>query len=120
MNLRKTLTSFNYAFRGITRLVRTENNFQIHMLSVLLVIISGVTLRINKREWLVVILLIGTVLIAEAFNTAIEKLCDFVHPKFHERIGEIKDLAAGGVLLAAIVAFVGGLLIFVPKLLTLL
>lgn len=115
MNLSKTLKSFNYAIRGIRTLVRTENNFKIHVLSVVLVIISGITLRINKREWLIIVLLIGSVLIAEAFNTAIEKLCDFVHPEFHERIGEIKDLAAAGVLLAAIIAFVGGLLIFAPK-----
>lgn len=120
MNLRKTLKSFKYAFRGVGALVRSENNFKMHMLAVVLVIISGFTLRINKREWLIVIILIGFVLVAEAFNTAIEKICDFIHPEYHERIGEIKDLAAAGVLVAAIVAFIGGLLIFVPKVLSFL
>lgn len=115
MNLKKTLKSFKYAFRGVGALARSENNFKVHLLSVVLVVISGVTLRISKREWLLVVILIGFVLVAEVFNTAIEKICDFVHPQFHHRIGEIKDLAAAGVLLAAVVAFVGGLLIFVPK-----
>lgn len=120
MNLKKTLKSFKYAFRGVGALAQSENNFKVHVFSVVLVIISSFTLRINKREWLIVIMLIGFVLTAEAFNTAIEKICDFIHPEYHDRIGEIKDLAAAGVLIAAMVAFVVGLLIFVPKILAFL
>lgn len=120
MNLKKTLKSFKYAFRGVGTLAKSENNFKVHLLAVVLVLISGFSLRINKREWLIVLILIGFVLVAEVFNTAIEKLCDFVQPEYHTKIGEIKDLAAAGVLLAAIVAFVGGLFIFVPKIMALL
>ncbi|MFB0947519.1 MAG: diacylglycerol kinase (ATP) [Spirosomataceae bacterium] len=120
MNLKKTLKSFKYAFQGIGDLARFENNFRVHLFVVVVVILSSVTLRINRKEWMIVVFLIGFVLTAEAFNTAIEKICDFIHPEFHPDIGKIKDLAAGGVLIAVLTAVVIGLIIFVPKLIALL
>jgi diacylglycerol kinase len=120
MDLKKMLKSFKYAFSGIGDLARTENNFRFHLLVVVLVILSSVTLRINRKEWIIVVFLIGFVLTAEAFNTAIEKICDFTHPELHPHIGKIKDLAAGGVLIAVITAVVIGLIIFVPKLIAFL
>jgi len=62
---------------------------------------------------------IGLVLVSESLNTAIEKMCDFVHPEFSDRIGRIKDIAAGGVTFAAITAVAIGLVIYLPKLLEL-
>lgn len=69
---------------------------------------------------MIVVFLIGFVLTAEAFNTAIEKICDFIHPELHPKIGKIKDIAAGGVLIAVLTAVVIGLIIFAPKLIALL
>ena len=50
----------------------------------------------------------------EGLNTAVEKIADFIHPTYHERIGFIKDIAAGAVFFAAITAIVIGLIIYVP------
>jgi diacylglycerol kinase len=66
-------------------------------------------------EWVMVILTIGIVLAAEAFNTAIEQIANFIQPDQDKRIEYIKDMAAGGVLITAIAAFIVGLIIFLPK-----
>jgi len=61
------------------------------------------------------ILAFGLVLSVESLNTAVEKVADFIHPEFHEKIGFIKDIAAGAVMFAALAAIAVGLLIYVPK-----
>ena len=66
-------------------------------------------------EWMMQILAFGLVLGVESLNTAIEKIADFIHPNYHEKIGFIKDIAAGAVLFAATTAIIIGLLIYVPK-----
>ena len=78
-------------------------------------IIAGFYFDIDRYEWMMQILAFGLVLGIESMNTGIEKMADFVHPEFHNRIGFIKDIAAGGVLFAAIAAIAIGLLIYVPK-----
>ena len=75
----------------------------------------GLWLDISKTEWLFQILAIGLVLVAESLNTAVEKLCDFVHPEYNKRIGFIKDVAAGAVSFAAITAIIIGMFIYLPK-----
>ena len=75
----------------------------------------GLWLDISKTEWLFQILAIGLVLVAESLNTAVEKLCDFVHREYNKRIGFIKDVAAGAVSFAAITAIIIGMFIYLPK-----
>jgi diacylglycerol kinase (ATP) len=111
-SLQKCLVSFGYAFKGIGYLLKNENNIHYQLIAGAIVIGLGVYLDVNKSEWMVLIILIGLVLMAEAFNTAIEKLCDFVHPDHHPNIGIVKDLAAGAVLLISITAAVVGVIIF--------
>jgi diacylglycerol kinase (ATP) len=53
----------------------------------------------------------------EGLNTAVEKIADFIHPNYHERIGFIKDIAAGSVFFAALTAIAIGLIIYLPILL---
>jgi diacylglycerol kinase (ATP) len=74
-------------------------------------IVCGAILGFSRTEWIVVVLCIGAVLGAEAFNTAIEKMCDHLHPQQHPEIGKVKDLAAGAVLLVSIAAAVCGVMI---------
>jgi diacylglycerol kinase (ATP) len=76
-------------------------------------------LKINNFEWCIIIICIAMVWIAEAFNTAIEKLSDHVSPNYHRHIKRIKDLSAAGVLLSAIAASVIAVIIFTPKVLRL-
>jgi len=71
-------------------------------------------------EWAAIILVIGFVLMAELFNSVIEKLIDYLKPEIHPAAKVIKDAAAGGVLIAAITAVIIGALIFIPKLIQLL
>jgi diacylglycerol kinase (ATP) len=78
-------------------------------------VIAGFYFEIDRVEWILQILAFGLVLSIEGLNTTVEKLADFIHPEFHDRIGFIKDIAAGAVFFAAIAAIIVGLLIYVPK-----
>lgn len=117
--IKNRLLSFVYAFKGIKELLK-QPNARIHLIATVIVITLGFTLKVNKTEWYVLIICIGIVLTAEAFNTAIEKLTDMVSPDWNEKAGKAKDLAAAGVLLSAIAAFIIGLLIFIPKIIALI
>lgn len=119
-SIQKCITSFGYAFKGIGYLLKNENNIRYQLVAGAIVIGLGAYLEITQSEWMVLIILIGLVLMAEAFNTAIEKLCDIVHPDHHPKIGIVKDLAAGAVLLISIAAAIVGVIIFGNKLLSLL
>lgn len=80
-----------------------------------MVTILGFVMHISATEWMFQLLAVGMVLVAESLNTGIEKLCDFVHIEYHERIGFIKDISAGAATFAAIIAFAIGLIIYIPK-----
>lgn len=112
--------SFKFAFRGIILLFKNEHNSWIHLFLSILAIGLGFYFEISKLEWIGVIVSIGIVLAAEIFNTAIEQIANFIQPNQDGKIAQIKDLAAGGVLITAITAFVVGLIIFLPKIITLL
>ncbi|MDR1557999.1 MAG: diacylglycerol kinase family protein [Tannerellaceae bacterium] len=115
-SLRRRLAGFKYAFRGIRLLLRYEHNAWIHAAIGICTVAAGFFFRISPVEWVEVILVIGVVLAAEAFNSAIEKLSDVVSPEYSEAIRSIKDIAAGAVLFTAIAAALIGIIIFLPKL----
>jgi len=81
----------------------------------LLLIGAGFYFKISREEWMFQTLAIGLVLSIEGLNTAVEKVADFIHPEFHERIGFIKDIAAGAVFFAALTAIAIGCFIYIPK-----
>ena len=114
------LKSFRYAIRGLRVLVREEHNARVHLAASLCVVVAGVILRLSSNEWRWLVVAIALVWLAEAFNTAIEDICDRICPEFDPAIGRIKDLAAGGVLVASIAAAAIGLLTLGPPLLRLL
>jgi diacylglycerol kinase len=115
-SLQKRLASFGFAFKGVATLFRTQPNARIHLLATVLATGLGFWLKITPMEWALVALCIGTVLAAEAFNSAFEFLTDLVSPEYHELAGKTKDVAAAGVLLMAFGAAAVGFLIFGPKL----
>jgi len=117
INVRKVWRSFGFAGQGIIDLFRYENNAKVHLLIASVVILAGVLLNLSLVEWAIILTQIGLVWAAEAFNTAIEKLCDFVSPGLHPQIKAIKDLSSGAVLILAITAVIVGLVIFGGKLL---
>lgn len=107
----KVLRSFRFAGQGILDLFRFENNAKVHLLVAMLVIAAGFWLGLSRIEWALILTQIGLVLAAEAVNTAIEKLCDFVSPGLHPQIKAIKDMASGTVLIVAIMAVIVGVLV---------
>lgn len=110
------LASFGYALRGIWLVARAERNFQIHVVAVPFVVITAYWVQCTTSEWAILCLAMGLVLVAEALNTAIELVVDLVSPEFNTLAGHAKDVAAGGVLLAAITAVVVALWILGPPL----
>ena len=106
---------FKYAFEGIFFAFKTQTNIYIHIIISVLVIIAGFIFKINRVEWLFIIFAIGLVLAAELLNTAIETLVDLVSPTYNEKAGQVKDVAAGAVLIAAIVSVIIGGIVFLPR-----
>jgi len=117
--MKKRLQSFGYAGRGIRLVFSSEANMKIHIIIAVLVVICGFFFNINVSEWIYCLLCIGLVFSAEMINTAIENVVDLASPEHHELAGKAKDIAAGAVLICAIISVIIGLLIFVPKFLTL-
>ena len=108
------LKSFKYAIVGALKLITTEHSIMVQCSLGVLVTIAGIYFNISKSEWLFQTLAIGLVLSIEGLNTAIEKIADFIHPDFHDKIGFIKDIAAGAVFFAALTAITIGLVIYLP------
>lgn len=115
----KRFKSFVFAFNGLSILLREEHNARIHLLAALCAIVAGFVLHISTLEWVAVIFVIGFVISLELINSAIENISDFVCPERHDSIKKIKDLAAGGVLIAAITALAVGLIVFLPHIIDL-
>jgi len=114
--MKKLIISFSHAFAGIRSLFAHERNAKWHLLFATIAVVLGFYTQISKFEWIVVLVCIAMVISAEAYNTAIEKLCDIVQPEKDPRIKVIKDVSAAAVLILSLAALIIGGLIFVPKL----
>ena len=108
------LRSFVYAARGLQLVLATQHNAWLHALATLVVVGAGAALGVAPLEWLALSLAIALVWTAEAFNTALELVCDAARPEFHPLIQKAKDVAAGAVLLSALGALAVGVLVFAP------
>ena len=116
--VKRLINSFKYAFEGIVTSFKTERNMKNHVIMSILVIIFGLILKISKIEWIVCILAITIVIVAELFNTAIETVVDMITKEKNEKAKIAKDVSAGAVLITAIGAAITGLMIFAPKIIT--
>jgi diacylglycerol kinase (ATP) len=106
--------SFTHAWRGIKLFIRTTHNAWVQIVTTFVVVILGVYFGVSRFEWIALICAIGLVLVAEAFNTAIEIDMDLTSPEIHPLAGDTKDVAAGAVLIASIIAVIIGVLVFTP------
>lgn len=111
------LKSFAYAFNGLIIFFRHERNGKIQLFAAVAAVVMGWGLKISAVEWLIVLGCIATVLSFEMINSAVEKLCNLVHPKYHPAVKTIKDMCAGAVLFAAFISAIVGAIIFLPKIL---
>ena len=111
------LRSFTFAWQGVWHAVRTGRNMRVHLAAALAAVIAGAVLGISAVQWACVALAIGTVLVAEIFNTVIEAMIDLQTQQFHPLAKIAKDGAAGAVLVASIAAAGVAVAVFLPRLL---
>jgi len=116
-SLKKRLKSFSHAFNGLKIALCEEHNMRIHLAATLCVLALSVFFNISSYEWIALIFAIGFVFVMELINSAIENMADFISLERHSSIKKIKDLSAAAVLISAVVAFLIGLIIFLPKIL---
>ena len=114
--LRSRLRAFRFAFEGLGYLVRTQPNARIHLAVTVAVVFLAAWLHVGREGWVWLVLAIGLVWAAEAFNTALEAVVDLTSPEKHPLAKAAKDVAAAGVLLAAFTAVAVGLLVLGPRL----
>ncbi|MFP3834148.1 diacylglycerol kinase family protein [Chryseobacterium sp. SIMBA_028] len=104
--------SFLNAFRGVLVMLKTERNFRIEFLAFLINLFLIFYLKLSNIDAAIILIASVAVLSAEIFNTAIEKICDIIQPDFDKRIGFIKDISAGAVVLLAAISIVIGILVY--------
>ena len=114
----RVLHGFVYAWNGIRDLWNQEKNTRVHFFFTVAVIICGFIFRVSTTEWSFLIIAIGCVWSAEAMNSALERNVDLVTAEKKKLAEEAKDLAAGAVLIFAVMSAVIGLIIFLPKIIS--
>ncbi|PKH51303.1 diacylglycerol kinase [Tenacibaculum sp. Bg11-29] len=114
------LRSITFALKGMWLLITTEDSIKAQLFFGLIATLLGFYFNISMTEWVVQCMLIGMILVAESLNTAIEKVADFIHPDYHEKIGFIKDIAAGGPAFAALASLIIAGIIYIPKIIAIL
>jgi diacylglycerol kinase len=107
------IKSFAWALKGIWSCIKSERNMRIHTAVAFYVTAAGLIVKLERAEWLCVLLCFGLVMGLEMVNTAIEDLCDKLHPEHDATIGRVKDIAAGAVLAAAVFSAIAGAVIFI-------
>lgn len=106
--------SLSFTIKGLIWILRNERNFQIQIFALIFNLLLIVALGLKPLDTLVIIGVCFLVLIAETFNTCIEKICDYIQPNHDKQIGIIKDVAGGAVLLSTILAICAGAIIYLP------
>ena len=110
----KRIKGIIIAISGMFFLLKNEDSIKVQSLFFLLFIFLGYYFEITKNEWIIHIILIGFILTAEALNTVAEKICDFINPKYDDRIKLIKDISAGAVSFAVISSLLVLFIIYYP------
>ena len=118
-SLKRFFKSFGYGFKGFVSAIKTEQNLLIELVIAIIIIISGILLKLTTVEWAIIVLTIGLVIFAELINTSIEYTVDMAMPEMHPLAKISKDVSAAAVLFASFISIVIGLLIFLPKIIDL-
>lgn len=119
LGIKRFFKSFKHSMDGLNYAYKYEQSMLIHVVVTLLVLIGGFVLKIDITEWIFVIVLMGTVMGAELLNTAIEAVVDLASPEYHELAKIAKDTASAAVLVFSTSAFIIGLIVFIPKIVSL-
>lgn len=119
IRFRRLLKSFKYAISGLLYVLKEEQNFRIHILATIIVVILIFTLEVSEYEAFILIISISLVLIGELVNSVFERIVDILKPRLHPYAEKVKDMMAAIVLIASLSSIILGLWIFVPKILAL-
>jgi len=114
-NFRSFMSGFVYAAKGLIEAVRSQFSIRFHFVATIIVIALSFYYNLSVTEWCFILLSIALVWTTELLNTALEYLTDFVSPEYNYLAGKVKDIAAGAVLMTAILSACVGLIIFIPK-----
>ena len=120
VNKKRLINSFKYAIEGLKTAYLEEQNLRLHTISAILVVIFGIILKLSVIELSICLILIGLVLMAEFFNTSLENIVDMITLEKNPYAKKAKDIAAAGVLVFAFFSMVIGILIFVPKIISII
>ncbi|MBN1623389.1 MAG: diacylglycerol kinase family protein [Clostridia bacterium] len=116
---KKLLKSFKDAIRGILYIFKTQRNFRIQFVCFILAVGAAILLELKLSEIAIVVFAGGLVMVGEMVNTGLERLVDLINPQYHPFARDIKDISAGVVLVASILAVIIGIIIFVPAIIEL-
>ncbi len=111
------IRSVGFALKGALLLLRTEASIKVQFFIGIVMTAAGFFFEISLTEWCIQILTIAVIMGTEGLNTAVEKVSDYIQPEFDTKIGFIKDISAGAVMIVSIAATIIGLVIYVPKIL---
>lgn len=114
IRLARLFKSYSYAFKGLFKTFREEQNLKIQTFTSLAVLILGIYFSLSRIEWAVLTLAVCLVLTAEITNSAVERITDVLKPRINAYVKEIKDIMAAAVLLSSIAAVIIGVVIFFP------
>lgn len=114
LSLSSRLKSVIHALRGLNFMLQTQRNAWLHVAATVLVILLASFLQVRLEDWRWLVVAMVMVWVAEAFNTAVEYVCEVVPPDYSEAVKRAKDVAAGAVLLCAFGAVVIGFLTLWP------
>lgn len=110
----RLLKSFKYAFRGLAKVFKEEQNLRVQSFVGLIALAMGFYFKLVIWEWCVILIMIMIVILMEIANSAMERVADILKPRIHTYVKEIKDITAAGVMLASFFAVVIGLIVFIP------
>ena len=118
-SIKRFFSGFVWAGNGIISAFKTEQNLLFDLIYAILTIIFGILLKLSTIEFTIVLLAIALVISLELMNTAIEYVVDMAMPEIHPLAKLSKDISSGAVLFSAIIAFIIGLIIYLPKVIAL-
>jgi diacylglycerol kinase len=116
----RLIKSFTYAFRGLFKAFREEQNLQVQSTVAVIMIVLGIIFKINPLEWCILLIVITLVILMELVNSAVERIADALKPRIHVYVKEMKDIMAAAVMFAALLAVAVGIIIFLPHILNLI
>ena len=120
MKARNLGESFRFAATGMAQALRSERNMRIHITAAVMAVLLSHTLGLGRLETAIVVLATVIVIVAEMVNTALAHLVDLVTAEYHPLAAKVKNMAAGAVLAAAVGAAVVGIMIFGPRLVSMI